>query len=254
MTLTTNLNEPSIWFGKLRKKWGTIPSGNDLRQDSAHLLTLSDAELLQQWERARAHDTQGAGFGIRGWYHELYRSFMPGRKVLDIGCGMGISTIAFAEMGAALTFVDIISNNVRLVERLCAIKGIQAQFLYMSGLRAIDALDSDYDVVTALGSLINAPLDFTKLEVRSIKKHLRPGGRWLHFAYPKSRWIREGSVDFTKWGEMTDGPGTPWMEYHDRDKIKWLFEDSQIQILFECEFHNSDFNWFDIEVLSTSMR
>jgi len=243
---------PAGWenpFEKLRKKWGTIPSGNDLRQDSTYLLTLSDAEVLAQWERALAHDTQGTGFGLRGWYHELYRAFMSGKKVLDIGCGMGISSIPFAEMGASLTFVDIVEDNVRLVERLCVIKGIKAKFLYMRDLQDLDVLDVDYDVVTALGSLINAPLAFIKVEVSSLKRHLRPGGRWLHFGYPKSRWEREGLVEFSKWGEMTDGPGTPWMEYHDRAKMHWLFRDSQIRILFECEWHNCDFNWFDIEMV-----
>jgi cyclopropane fatty-acyl-phospholipid synthase-like methyltransferase len=205
--------------------------------------------VLAHWERARKHDTQGTGFGIRGWYHELYRLFMSGKRVLDIGCGMGISSISFAEMGAGLTFVDIVEDNVRLVERLCAIKGIKAQFLYMKELSDLDLLDRDYDAVTAIGSLINAPLALMRLEVSSLKRHLRPGGRWLHFALPKSRWEREGSVDFGRWGEMTDGPGTPWMEYHDRTKVNWLFGDSQIRILFECEWHNSDFQWFDIEVV-----
>ncbi|SEC68059.1 Methyltransferase domain-containing protein [Rhizobiales bacterium GAS188] len=237
-------------FDVLRQKWGMIPSGNDLRAESAARLKQTDDEVLETWQRAHAHDTRDAGFGIRGWYHEMYRSFMPGKKVLDIGCGMAISTIAFAEMGAELTFVDIIADNVRLVERLCRLKGIKAKFLYLESLESLASLPRDYDVVTAIGSLINAPLAVTKREVEAIKLHLRPGGRWLHFAYPQSRWEREGSVEFSKWGEMTDGPGTPWMEFHDRTKLEWLFGPSKIRILFDCEWHNNDFNWFDIELLS----
>src|SRR5262249_21289421 len=70
---------------KLRKKWGTVPAGNHDRKDSAALLALPDHELLEQWEAARRHDTMGAGFGIRGWYHEAYRQFIHDKKVLDIG-------------------------------------------------------------------------------------------------------------------------------------------------------------------------
>lgn len=233
----------------LRRKWGEIPSGNDLRQTSASLLKQDDATILEQFERARRHDVDGAGWGIRGWYHDLYRGFMPGRNLLDVGCGMGISSVTFAEMGARVTFTDIIAENVELVRRICRLKNIKAEFLWLERFDDIDRLPGDFDVVTALGSLINAPLAVTRDEIRRIKTRLRPGARWLHFAYPKSRWAREGSLPYSEWGHFTDGPGTPWMEYHDRAKMEWLFAPSEIRILFECEWHNSDFNWFDIEVV-----
>ena len=245
-------NTPPGWerpLDVLRRKWGTIPSGNDSRQRSAQLATLSDDALLAHWERARANDCDGPGFGIRGWYHEAYRSYMPGKKVLDIGCGMGISTIAFAEMGARLTFVDIVEDNVRLCERICALKGIEASFLYLRDMEDLSTLAGDYDTVTAIGSLINTPASVTKLEVGLLVEHLKPGGRWLHFGYPKTRWVREGALPFSKWGEMTDGPGTPWMEFHDRERIEWFFEPHETRIVFECEWHNADFNWFDIELV-----
>lgn len=237
-------------FEILRRKWQIVPSGNDLRQSSTELLRESDTNLLAHWERAKAFDTEGEGFGVRGWYHNLYRAFMPGKKVLDIGCGMAISTLCFAEMGAVLTFVDIVAENVQLVERLCKLKGITAQFMYMENVDSLRTLDKDYDVVTAIGSLINAPLEVVKSEVDELKCHLKAGGRWLHLAYPKSRWLRDGSPPPKKWAEMTDGPGTPWMEWHDKEKLQFLFEPSQIRFLFDCKWHNQDFNWFDIELLA----
>jgi cyclopropane fatty-acyl-phospholipid synthase-like methyltransferase len=179
----------------------------------------------------------------------LYGPYLAGKKLLDIGCGMGISTICFAEMGARTTFVDIVEDNVALVKRLCHIKGIEANFLCLEHLEDLSNLERDFDVVTALGSLINAPAAVIKAEITLIKQHLRVGGRWLHFAYPKSRWQREGATAFSHWGELTDGLGTPWMEFHDRAKIEWLFKPSKIRVLFECEWHNSDFNWFDIELV-----
>jgi SAM-dependent methyltransferase len=209
---------------------------------------LTDQEILAEWERARNNDTQDMGFGVRGWYHEAYRSIMPGKKVMDIGCGMALSTLSFAEMGAHVTFVDIIPDNVELLRRLCRTKGIAAEFLIIDRFEDLDRLPT-FDIVTAIGSLINAPLVVTRAEINRLKMHLRPGGRWLHLAYPKSRWKQEGRIDFSRWGEHTDGEGTPWMEYHDRDKMLWLFAPSEIRILFECEWHDHAYNWFDIELL-----
>ena len=233
----------------LRRKWGEIPSGNDIRQTSAGLLLQDDAAIIAHFERARRHDTEGTGWGIRGWYHDMYRPLMAGRTLLDIGCGMGISTITFAEMGARVTFTDIVPDNIELVRRICRIKGVAAEFLWIERFEDIDRLPGDFDIVTALGSLINAPLAVTRDEITRFKQHLRSGGRWLHFAYPKARWVREGSLPYARWGELTDGAGTPWMEYHDRAKMEWLFAPSEIRILFDCEWHNSDFNWFDLELV-----
>jgi hypothetical protein len=43
---------PAGWedpLEKLRSKWLVVPSGNDLRRSSAHLLTCDDATLLGHW-------------------------------------------------------------------------------------------------------------------------------------------------------------------------------------------------------------
>ena len=243
---------PEGWerpFAKLREKWGVIPTDVDRRQGSGHLLTLSDEALLEDWNRATLNSTTGEGFGVRGWYHEMYRAFVPGKRILDVGCGVATSTICFAEMGAKLTFCDIVQDNVRLVERICALKGIDAEFFYIDDVESYDALPLEFDVIAAIGSLINAPLAVTRREIDRLKQHLRIGGRWWHLAYPKARWEREGRVDFSKWGEMTDGEGTPWMTFHDRAEIEALFAPSRLRFLFECEWHNNDFNWFDIELI-----
>jgi 2-polyprenyl-3-methyl-5-hydroxy-6-metoxy-1,4-benzoquinol methylase len=129
-----------------------------------------------------------------------------GRMSLTLAADLESTSISFAEMGAAVRFTDIVEENVRVVERLCRLKGLNAKFLYTRDLEDFDPLATNYAVVTALGSLINAPLAFTKMEVSTIKQHLRHGGRLLYFAYLKSRWEREGSVDFSNWRELTDGP------------------------------------------------
>jgi hypothetical protein len=64
----------------------------------------------------------------------------------------------------------------------------------------------------AMGSMHNAPVEVMKPEYQELIRHLKIGGRWLQLAYPKTRWIRDGSPSFEDWGPMVDGPGTPWEE------------------------------------------
>jgi SAM-dependent methyltransferase len=232
----------------LRKKWGTVPFDAVTRIESRELLTISDQDLLAVWDRAYHGTSTGSFYGIRGWYHDLYRDKLKGRKVLDLGCGLAISSIHFAEHGARMTFADIVEDNVRVVERLCRIKRIAADFLYIRDERSFDGLPSDFDIVLALGSLLNAPKEVTRAEVQCLLPHLKSGGRWLHLAYPKSRWLREGMPPFSEWGEATDGAGTPWMEYHDWEKMLYFFSPAEIELVFGCEWHDNDFNWFDFLV------
>ena len=113
----------------------------------------------------------------------------------------------------------------------------------MSSLRPLDA---DYDVIMAMGSLHHAPAKVMKPEYQELLRHLKIGGRWLQLAYPRSRWIREGRSPFSKWGEMTDGAGTPWCEWYDLPKLLSMFEPAKFEVVLYQEFHNSDFNWFDL--------
>jgi SAM-dependent methyltransferase len=169
------------------------------------------------------------------------------KRVLDFGCGAGIDGVTYAERGASVTFVDIVQDNVDLVKRVCDFKGIEADYLYLERLKDINRL-GEYDVILAMGSLHHAPYDFVKREVGLLLPHLISGGRWLQLAYPKERWIRDGSPPFSKWGEMTDGADTPWAEWYDVEKVLSLF-DVDVRVIMTRKFNNNRFAWFDFEIL-----
>jgi len=232
-------------YDTLRRRWHVVPVEATSRLNSRDLLQLPDAQLLSIWDRAFHGTSTGSYYGIRGWYHDLYRDKLAGLDVLDVGCGLAISSIHFAEHGARLTFADIVEDNLRVVERLCALKGLRGRFLYIENARSFATLPDDFSVVMAIGSLINAPREVIRDEVQAILPHLRPNGRWLHFAYPRARWIRDGEPSFSEWGKQTDGPDTPWMEFHEKETLEYLFAPRPFEIVFECEWHNHDFNWFD---------
>jgi carbamoyltransferase len=240
-------------FEILRARWGTVPMDvNSSRRSSSELLQLSDTELARVWTEVRDADIHGSGFQVRGWFHEVYKEFMAGKKVLDMGCGFGISSISFAQMGARVTFADIIEDNVKLVEKVCRGLGIsdRVAFQYVHELDDLASLPRDFDVITALGSLHNAPFEFMQCEVAELVRHLRIGGRWLQLAYPEARWIREGGVPFSEWGKHTDGEGTPYCEWYDLPKLLRLMAPASFEPVFYLEWHNKDFNWFDLKLLS----
>jgi len=234
-------------FDTLRKKWDQVPTGASASEKTARLLALPDEALLAEWEKARKDITTGPEFTHRGWYHALYGDGMRGKKVMDIGSGFGVDSITFAQHGARLTFVDLVETNLKVLERLCKILGLKdVQFVHLKILESLTPLDTDYDVIMAMGSLHHAPTDVIKPEYQELAKHLKVGGRWLQLAYPRSRWIRDGRPRFAHWGFTTDGEGTPWAEWMDLEKLLGAFAPAKFDVVLYQEFHNSDFNWFDL--------
>jgi len=233
-------------FDLLRTKWSTVPAGLDNRRSSTDLLALPDTELKDLWLGVHREATTGEGFAVRGWYQTLYRDVLKGKSVLDVGSGMGIDGVEFARHGASVTFVDIVESNLQVLKRLCEIFGApDVRFVHLQNLASLNVLP-EFDVIWCQGSLINAPFDFSARESAAIMQHLKPGGRWIELAYPRERWERDGRPAFSVWGTMTDGEGTPWMEWYDLERLLNRLAPATFAPVLALYFHNDDFNWFDL--------
>jgi SAM-dependent methyltransferase len=232
-------------FETLRKKWHEVPAGHN-RLSTTQLLGFSDRELLKLWQRLRLEATTGDAVPVRGWYHLLYKDVLRGKRVMDVGSGLGIDGITFAEHGAHVTFVDIVKSNLAVLQRLCRLLNLKnVAFCYMENVDSLACLPLDYDVIWCQGSLINAPFDIIRAEAQELLRHLPVGGRWIELAYPKVRWEREGEMPFEQWGQKTDGDA-PWMEWYDLEKISAMLSPASFEVVLYFNFHNDDFNWFDL--------
>jgi SAM-dependent methyltransferase len=233
-------------FDLLREKWGEVPFRQHDRVSSKQLLDLPAQEILEIWNEAYRTNATGSAYSVRGWYQLLYKDSFRGKKLLDVGCGLGPDSIFFAENGASVTFLDIVPSNVEFVKRVCSIKSLKnVDFLYMQDLRSLAQLPKNYDFIYCCGSFINAPLELARMEAQALLRHLPVGGRWIELGYPKTRWEREGQMPFDQWGQKTDG-GAPWIEWHDLDKVRYMLAPYDFDVVLDVEFHNSDFNWFDL--------
>jgi hypothetical protein len=232
--------------GKLRQKWVEIPATRQGRQFSSDILAWSDAQLLEYWETCRRETSTPE---VRGWYQERYQDQFRDRYLADIGPGIGVDGIFFAQQGAKVTFVDIVQDNLKLLERICRIKGVSAEFYFIDNFTEFH-FAQPFDVFLAVGSLINAPFDFTRRQVRAMTKFLKVGGKMLMLGYPRERYLRVGARNGAEFGKRTDGERTPWAEWYDDDKIRVLFgPDFRLEWSRNFGKNNSEFNWFDLTKL-----
>ena len=236
-------------FDLLRRKWIEVPGGLMDRVETNALLGLSARELRDYWTVVWSEASLGPAHAVCGWYHGLYAEIFRGKRVLEIGSGMGIDGLHFIKAGARWHFADIVQSNLDLIARELDAFGLTCEgFTWLRDLASIDALPGGFDFIYAQGSLINLPFALAREETLRLVRHLRPGGRWIEPFYPKERWEREGALPFAAWGAKTDGERTPWMEWYDLARLRQRFDPVGVRELLAFNFHHEDFNWFDLVI------
>src|SRR5262245_15329333 len=166
---------------RMAEKWREVPGGTDQnpRQFSDELLQKSDADLLAWWGRQFEEARE-----LRGWYWALYGELLRGKRVVEIGSGLGFDVIHLASQGAFVTCCDIASSNLDVIRRVASHRGLSVDTLHVDGVRAFDRLPQDFDVVWAIGSIHHMPFAEAREESHAVIEHLKSGGRWIELAYP----------------------------------------------------------------------
>ncbi len=88
------------------------------------------------------------------WGEEFARSHMnphgdlAGRRVLDVGCGLGGKTVAYAEAGARAVGLDLVEENIAQSRRYAEEQGASAGFL-VADAAALPVRDETFDTVVA---------------------------------------------------------------------------------------------------------
>ncbi|MFQ5790154.1 MAG: class I SAM-dependent methyltransferase, partial [Acidobacteriota bacterium] len=126
-----------------------------------------------------------------------------GKKVLEIGCGVGIDLLQFARAGAEVSARDLTENAVKLARANLAREGYQAD-IRQGNAEALDLPDGSFDVVYSHGVLHHTVN--TEKAVSEVHRVLCPGGEAVVMLYNKYSWFNLVAVL----------SGTP-IEHPDRD-------------------------------------
>lgn len=138
---------------------------------------------------------------------ELLERFLPIKsgRALDVGCGMGISTLALEGLGFEVVGIDIQEELVGKAGEIARELGYRAEFRVMDA-RKLDFPDGSFDLIALLGNPLPhlSPYDFDEI-AREAFRVLGPGGvlfleyadwvRLLHEDY-KSVLVEEPFVQF----------------------------------------------------------
>ncbi len=186
-------------------------------------ITPKDQELItqiKQYWNDHIHDLEIAHHpvGTEGFFHDLdeYRfdklRYLPrvvdfsgysGKKVLEIGCGVGLDLVRFARGGALVTGVDLSETAIDLAQKNFKWNHLKADLRVMNG-EDLEFTDHSFDVVYAHGVL-----QYTANASRMIKEAhrvLKPGGTFIGMVYNRKGWLNIMSTFFKVGLEHEDAP------------------------------------------------
>ena len=163
--------EVSGWWSSNPQTYG------DLHGKASHggaQTTVGDAEFFEHADRTffrwNQHLHHKQPFD-RLFPYERFR----GKRVLEIGCGMGAMAALWASRGAEVTAVDLAPRSVEMTRRRLSLMGLAGKVIEADG-RTLPFSDGEFDYVYSWGVLHHSP-DLA-LSLREMMRVLRRNGEF----------------------------------------------------------------------------
>ena len=144
-----------------------------------------------------------------------------GKRVLEIGCGIGTDAEQFARHGAKYVGIDISEESIKLCRARFEVFGLDGEFHTMDGADRQSLLDlGQFDLVWSCGVLHHYP-DIDKM-ISNIHRVLPIGGEFRFLVYAKNSWkyamIQKGLDQFEAQA------GCPYAKAYTKEEIYDLLE------------------------------
>jgi len=226
--------------------------------DDKEQLVAEKLHAREQWSQDPCGARYGAKyeFATREFFDEVerhryqeYAPWMPevmgfdafaGKRLLEVGCGMGTDLLQFARGGALCTGVDLTPRSVEISSLHFGLYGMRADFVLADGER-LPFADESFDVVYSNGVLHHTP--DTAGAVRELHRVLRPGGvakvmlyhrnslyYWteivLHRGVLRGHFLRGHSTEeiMSRYVEYSEHDARPLVKVYSRRQASELFE------------------------------
>ena len=108
-----------------------------------------------------------------------------GKRVLEVGCGLGTDLLQFALGGSSVVGVDLSVNSVALAAKHFSVFGAQGNLL-ASDAEHLPFADESFEVVYSFGVLHHTP--DTPNAIDECWRVLKPGGSFILMLYNRNSW------------------------------------------------------------------
>jgi ubiquinone/menaquinone biosynthesis C-methylase UbiE len=108
---------------------------------------------------------------------------LKGKKVLEIGCGLGTDAVQFARAGADYTGIDLTDNAIRLTKQRFDMEGLRGD-IRSANVESLPFGDGSFDLVYSHGVIHHTPN--IEKAVSEIHRVLKGGGRAIVMVYHRN--------------------------------------------------------------------
>jgi len=161
-----------------------------------------------------------------------------GKKVLEIGCGLGTDLLQFARNGANVTGVDLTPNSIELVRKRFSIEDLSVE-TKIADAENLPFENGSFELVYSFGVLHHTPN--TQKAIEEVYRVLKPGGKIIIMLYNKTSWhvwlgvpvylfarsirksIRGDRKLVDDWIRVYDGTENPLGKAYSRDEMERMF-------------------------------
>jgi len=176
-------------------------------------------------------------------YIEQFAEFdsAKGKRVLEIGVGLGADHQRFAEAGAELSGIDLTPRAIEHTRRRLLALGLDSN-LSVGDAENLEFGDSRFDIVYSWGVLHHSP--DTPKAILEVWRVLRPGGiarimiyhKWSLVGY--MLWLRYALMRFRPWTSLADvystyleSPGTRAYTVREAREMFATFKSADVRIV-----------------------
>jgi 2-polyprenyl-3-methyl-5-hydroxy-6-metoxy-1,4-benzoquinol methylase len=160
-----------------------------------------------------------------------------GKKVLEIGCGIGTDTMSFARAGAQVTAVDLTEKSLEVARQRAKVYGMEdrVRFIQANAEKLSESVPVEpYDLVYSFGVIHHTPHPDRVLD--EIRKYVKPDSTvkimvynrwswkvlWVLFVYGKGRFWKLNRL-IAEYSEAQTGCPVTY-SYSRTSGRKWLAE------------------------------
>ncbi|MFN8255771.1 MAG: methyltransferase domain-containing protein [Bacteroidales bacterium] len=181
---------------------------------------------------------------------------LKGKKILEIGCGTGSSSIALAEQGAIVTGIDLDADALKVAEDRKRIYNLDIRFEFTNAVEVHERYAGEnFDFIIFFATIEHMIHEERMSALKTTWEMLKPGSLWVVLETPNRLWYLDGhtsGLPFFQW--LPDDLAFKYSKFSPRKEFSGIYREynSETGLHFLRRGRGLSFHEFDLTMGQTA--